>query len=86
MRFKRKSTLQRMLDTLSDSLDTATDAAPSLPKKLNPGSAAAALPKLKSGNAGKAGLIAAGRVAGLTAGSAAVSALRRRLDGGRADS
>jgi hypothetical protein len=66
--FRRKSTLQRLLDTVGDSLDKATDVKPNLPD-------------VDSGQARKAGLIAAGSLAGLTAGSAAISSLRRRLDG-----
>lgn len=67
--FKRKSQLQRMLDTVNDSLDAPSG--------------------IKSGGAGralKAGLIAGGGLAGLTAGSAGISALRRRGEGARDDS
>jgi hypothetical protein len=68
--FKKKSPLQRLLDTLGDSLDIAGDVKPNLPDVGSP-------------KARKAGLIAAGSLAGLTAGSAAISSLRRRLDGPR---
>jgi hypothetical protein len=68
MRLRRKSTLQRLLDTVNQSLEAATDARPGLPG-------------VDPGKARKAGLIAAGSLAGLTAGSAAISALRRRVDG-----
>jgi hypothetical protein len=49
--FNRKSQLQRLLETVNDSLERKTV---------------------------KTGLIAAGGLAGLTAGSAAISSLRRR--------
>ena len=70
---KRKSALERFRETVSDSLDAIGDARPRLPE-------------VGSGKARKAGLIAAGSVAGLTAGSAAISSLRRRIDGARDDS
>jgi hypothetical protein len=103
MRFTRKSSLQRVLDTIDHSLEAANDVRPalrhlgsvsagkssgrrlvesighSLPKR--PG-----LPKLGSGKARKAGLIAAGSFAGLTAGSAGISSLRRRSERARDDS
>jgi hypothetical protein len=72
--FNRKSQLQRLLETLGDSLD-----APSGAIKSN-------LPDVGSGKALKAGLIAAGGLAGLTAGSAGISSLRRHREGGRDDS
>jgi hypothetical protein len=72
-RFRRKSTLQRFLDTLGDQLEAASGVKPDLPE-------------MSSGKAVKTGLIAAGSFAGLTAGSAAVSSLRRRVDRGRDDS
>jgi hypothetical protein len=62
---RRKSALQRALETVSDAIGEHT------PK----------LPDVGSGTARKAGLIAAGSLAGLTAGSAAISSLRRRVDG-----
>jgi hypothetical protein len=71
--FSRKSTLQRFLDTVGDQLDAATDIKPDLSA-------------VRSGKAVKTGLIAAGSFAGLTAGSAAISSLRDRIDRGRDDS
>ena len=44
------------------------------------------MPRLGSSKARKAGLIAAGSVAGLTAGSAGISSLRRRSERAREDS
>jgi hypothetical protein len=64
---RRKGTLERVLDTVGDSLDALGDATPSLSD-------------VTSGRTRKAGLIVAGSVAGLTAGSAAISSLRRRRD------
>ena len=69
----RKSTFERVLETVGDSLDTLGDATPSLSD-------------VTSGKGRKAGLIVAGGVAGLTAGSAAISSLRRRRDGAGDDS
>jgi hypothetical protein len=69
----RKSALERALETVGNSLDAIGDATPSLPD-------------VASGRARKAGLIAAGSVAGLTVGSAAISSLRRRIDGTGDDS
>lgn len=66
--FDRKSPLERLLDTLDDSLGAAADLPASLPRRLGDHKA-------------KAGLIAAGGVAGLTAASSGISALRRRLEG-----
>jgi hypothetical protein len=71
--FRRKNTLQRFVDTVSDQLDAATGVAPDLPA-------------LSSRKGVKAGLIAAGSVAGLTAGSAVISSLRHRSGRGRDDS
>jgi hypothetical protein len=71
--FKRKSTLQRFLDTVGDQLEAAADAKPDLPSG-------------PAGKAVKAGLIAAGSVAGLTAASAGISSLRDRINRGRDDS
>jgi len=62
--FNRKNQLQRMLETVNDSLDV-----PSTLKSGPPGKAV------------KAGLIAAGSFAGLTAGSAGISSLRRKREG-----
>jgi hypothetical protein len=71
--FKRKSTLHRFVDTVSDQLDAASGVTPGLPARNKP-------------KAVKTGLIAAGSVAGLTAGSAAISSLRHRIDRERDDS
>jgi hypothetical protein len=71
--FRRKNTLQRVIDTVSDQLDAASGITPDLPA-------------LNSRKGVKAGLVAAGSVAGLTAGSAAISSLRHRVDRGRDDS
>jgi hypothetical protein len=62
--FKRKSRLQRLLATVEDSF-----AAP-IAKRLR-------LPARPSGKTAKAGLVAAGGLTGLTAGSAGISSLRR---------
>jgi hypothetical protein len=70
--FNRKSPLQRLLATLDDSLDAAGDVTASLPSGIRSHKA-------------KAGLIAAGSLAGLTAASAGISSLRRRLEGPRGD-
>jgi hypothetical protein len=61
---RRKSRLQRLRATIEDSL-----AAP-LAKRLR-------LPSRPSGKTAKAGLIVAGGLTGLTAGSAGISSLRR---------
>jgi hypothetical protein len=69
--FNRKSPLQRLLDTVNDSLDASTSGIKS---------------RLPSGDSAKtltAGLIAAGSLAGLTAASAGISSLRRRSEGAR---
>jgi len=66
--FHRKSELQRFLETVSDSLDV-------------PDGFKIGLPDGDSGKALKAGLIAAGGLAGLTAGSAGISSLRRHREG-----
>jgi hypothetical protein len=72
--FRRKSTLRRMVDAVGDQLDdAASHAVPDLHA-------------MSSGKAVKTGLITAGSVAGLTAGSAAISSLRRRADRGRGNS
>jgi hypothetical protein len=62
---KRKSPLQRVLDTVGDSLGAASDARPSMPN-------------IRSDTARKAGLVAAVSAIGLTAGSAGISSIRRR--------
>ena len=73
MRLRKKSPLERLLRTLGDSLDTATDT------KLS-------VPDVSSSKARRAGLIAAASAVGLTAGSAGISSLRRRGEAGRGDS
>jgi hypothetical protein len=65
----RKSQIQRLLDTVDDSLE--------VPSTLTQGPPAKAV---------KAGLIAAGGLAGLTAGSAGISSLRRKREGASDDS
>jgi hypothetical protein len=70
---RRKSPLERALETVGDSLGAIGDARPSLSD-------------VTSGTARKTSLMVAGGVAGLTAGSAAISSLRRRLDGAGDDS
>ena len=71
--FNRKSRLQRLRNTANKSLD--------VPSGIKSG-----LPNLGSGKAMKAGLIAAGGLAGLTAGSARISSLRRHSEGAKDDS
>jgi hypothetical protein len=66
--FNRKSALERLLKTLDDSLGAASDLPSNLPRRIGSDKA-------------KAGLIAAGGLATLTAASAGISSLRRRLDG-----
>ena len=68
--FHRKSPLERLLGTLDDAVDAAGSSLPS---------------GMRSDKA-KAGLIAAGGLAGLTAASAGISSLRRRLEGPHGDS
>jgi hypothetical protein len=65
--FRRKSTLQRFLDTVGDQLEAASGVKPELPD-------------VSSRKGVKTGLIAAGSVAGLTAASTAISSLRHRND------
>jgi hypothetical protein len=66
--FRRKSELQRFLETVGDSLDV-------------PDGVKIGLPDGGPGKAMKAALIAAGSLAGLTAGSAGISSLRRHREG-----
>jgi hypothetical protein len=66
--FKRKSRRQRLLETIDDAI-----AAP-IAKKVH-------LPLRPPDKAVKVGLIAAGGLTGLTAGSAGISSLRRRVEG-----
>jgi hypothetical protein len=85
----RKSQLQRLLDTLTDSLDAPSGMRLGLPSGIRsglPNRIKLDLPSVDSGKALKAGLIAAGGLAGLTAGSAGISSLRRRTEGARDDS
>lgn len=105
MRLTRKSNLQRVLDTIDQSLEAANDVRPALRhlgsvnvgKGSRPGQRLLetvshslgkkpGLSDLGSTKARKAGLIAAGSVAGLTAGSAGISSLRRRSERARDDS
>lgn len=79
--FTRKSKFDRLLDTVSDSLDALTG----LAAAGGAGSGKALKDAVPKDKARKAGLIAGG-VAGLTAGSAGISSLRRRLEGARDDS
>jgi hypothetical protein len=79
----RKSRLQRALQTVGDALGAS--GAPKLAVPGAIGSAKALKPSVPKGTAVKAGLIAGG-LAGLTAGSAGISALRERAEGARDDS
>ena len=65
--FKRKSTVEKALDSVVDALDGVD--VPDAVKKAG-----------QSGKPLKAGVLAVGGLAGLTAASAAVSSLRRRQD------
>ena len=69
----RKSKLQRLLEAAGDSLNV-------------PSGVKSSLPDLNAGKGLKRGLIAAGGLAGLTAGSAGISSLRRRKEGARDNS
>ena len=81
--FNRKSQLQRLLENVNDSLDALSAIKIDTPGGTSPGKALkAALPR---DTARKAGWIAGG-LAGLTAGSAGISSLRRRKEGARDDS
>jgi hypothetical protein len=64
--FNRKSQVERFLDNVSDLLDPSNLKDVPLPER---------------GKTLKAGAIAAGGLAGLTAASAAISSLRRRAEG-----
>ena len=82
--FNRKSQLQRLLETVNDSLETPSGLRLGMPGGL--GSSGKALKDaVPTDKALKAGLIAGG-LAGLTAGSAGISSLRRRREGARNDS
>jgi hypothetical protein len=74
----RKSKLERALQTVTDSLDV-----PDGIKNALPGEGLKAV--VPQGKALRAGLIAGG-LAGLTAGSAGISSLRRRQEGATDDS
>ncbi len=78
----KKSRLQRLLDTVNDSVDVPSGFKFSLP---DVGSGNPLKGGLTQGRAAKAGLIAGG-LAGLTAASAGVSSLRRRTEGARDNS
>ena len=78
--FNRKSRFERFLDTANDSLERLAGLATA--GSMGSGKLKDAVPRDK---ARKAGLIAGG-LAGLTAGSAGISSLRRRLEGARDDS
>ena len=70
----RKTRMQRLRKTVSNSLEM-----PSIKSAMpNVGSA---MPNVGSGKAAKTGLIAAGGLAALTAGSAGISSLRRQWEG-----
>jgi predicted hydrolase (HD superfamily) len=71
--FKRKSRLQRLLETVEGSI-------------AEPIAKRAHLPGRPPDKAVKAGLIAAGGLTGLTAGSAGISSLRRRNEEAEGDS
>ena len=71
---KRKSTLQRVVDAVTDPLEVPSGSRPRMP------SGASLKARLPHGKVAKAGAIAAG-IAGLTAGSAGISSLRRRSEG-----
>jgi hypothetical protein len=78
--FNRKSKFERLLETVNDSLENVAGLAAG-----GAGSGKALKDALPKDKARKAGLIAGG-LAGLTAGSAGISSLRRRLEGARDDS
>jgi hypothetical protein len=78
--FNRKSRLQRFLETVNDSLEALSPGAAG-----GVGSGKALKDVVPKDKARKAGLIAGG-LAGLTAGSAGISSLRRRMEGARDDS
>jgi hypothetical protein len=79
--FNRKSKMERLLETVNDSLETVAG----LAAASGVGSGRTLKDALPKDKARTAGLIAGG-VAGLTAGSAGISSLRRRLEGARNDS
>ena len=69
----RKSKLERLLESAGDSLNV-------------PSGVKSSLPDLDPGKGLKRALIAVAGLAGLTAGSAGISSLRRREEGARDDS
>lgn len=78
----RKSQMQRLLETVNDLLDGPGGIRSSLP-----GGIKSSLPGVgPRSKALKTGMLAAGGLAGLTAGSAGISSLRRRKEGARDDS
>jgi hypothetical protein len=70
MRLRRKKPMERLLDSVGDVLDVVTDAAPGVPELGSPGTR-------------RTGLVVAGTAVGLTAASAGISSLRRRVAGSR---
>ena len=71
--FSKKNQLQRLLETVEDSFD-------------GPTRAEVRRRGVRPGKALKASLFAAGGLAALTAGSAGITSLRRRMEGARDDS
>jgi hypothetical protein len=102
MHLGRRTPAQRLLDVLDQSMQVAQDVRPALEhlgsatrgkstgrrllddvtRSITPSNVS----RLGSSRARKAGLLAAGGLAGLTAGSAGISSLRRRSEKPRADS
>lgn len=78
----KKSQFQRFLDKIDDSLDVPTGIKSGLSGLSSDNPLKGVLPE---GKGLKAGMIA-GAMVGVTAGSAAISALRRRDEGARGDS
>jgi hypothetical protein len=70
--WNRKNQLQRVVEAVGDSLDLSSEVE--------------ALRRVGSGRALKTGLLAAGGLAGLTAGSAGISSLRRQREEAQGDS
>jgi hypothetical protein len=83
--FNRKSQLQRLLENVNDSLDALSGIKFDTPSGGGGGAGKALKAALPKDKARKAGWIAGG-LAGLTAGSAGISSLRRRQEGARDDS
>lgn len=87
----RKSRLRRLRESVNDSLNVRSAIASTLPGRTSGHSLKGALPNgkhlkaaLPKDKALKAGVIVSG-VAGLTAGSAGISSLRRRTEGANDD-